>query len=71
MAQFTKDDFNVGLWLKLKAQYEERLSMLRRANDEDIDEIRTTRLRGQIAEVKRLLALGEEKPKIKPEQYTE
>ncbi len=48
-----------ALWQRLEAHYRERLAMLRRKNDGNLTPDATRHLRGQIAEVKRFLALGE------------
>ena len=60
-----------ALWAVLKQHYEERLDMLRRQNDGKFGEAETARLRGRIAEVKELLNLGKDKPKVEIEPYTE
>lgn len=49
-----------ALWQKLRAHYTERLAELRTRNDGGLDPQATARLRGQIAEVKILLTLGDE-----------
>lgn len=51
---------NSPVWLKLKKRYEERLAELRAKNDSGMTYEQTLHLRGQIAEVKRLLELGNE-----------
>ena len=48
-----------ALWRKLKEHYTERLELLRRKNDNAMDEAKTAKLRGQIAECKSFLALDE------------
>lgn len=58
-------------WVVLKKHLEGRLDILRRQNDGDMDERRSARLRGRIAEVKAMLALGEDKPRQEPEPYIE
>lgn len=63
----TKQERNDPLWLKLKAEYESRLAQLRKDNDKDMSEAATANLRGRIAEVRKFLSLGEEKPVIEVE----
>jgi len=47
-------------WIKLQQYYAERLETLRSKNDNALTADETARLRGQIAEVKALLAFGED-----------
>lgn len=48
-------------WLEVKEWAEKRLAMYRIKNDSgDTSELETARLRGRIAELKDLLAMGEE-----------
>ena len=54
------NDRHSPLWLKLKRELEARLATLRAQNDGDKDERSTAMLRGRIAELKILLALGNE-----------
>lgn len=63
----TKQERDDPLWLKLKAEYESRLAQLRKDNDKDMSEADTANLRGRIAEVRKFLSLGEEKPVIEVE----
>lgn len=50
-------------WQKLRRYMEDELATLRIANDaSDLDPISTARLRGRIAELKTLLALGKPAP---------
>lgn len=51
-----------SLWRKLAEYYQQRLALLRAKNDGDLDEARTARIRGQIAEVKQFLDLAEPGP---------
>ena len=46
------------LWRKLAEHYESRLESLRNQNDGDRTDVDTAKLRGRIAEVKLVLALG-------------
>jgi hypothetical protein len=41
----------------------DRLSNLRKENDNDLSEVNTAKLRGKIQEVKRLMALNDDLPK--------
>ena len=52
-------DVQSNTWLKLKAQYRQRLSDLREQNDGEMEPERRQRHIGRIAEVKALLALDE------------
>lgn len=56
-----------ALWLKLKAHLDERLALLRARNDKPRDEAKSNLLRGQLAELKHLLSLNEEKRTPPPE----
>lgn len=49
-------------WQKVRKYAEERLELLRRRNDSDMDERKTARLRGSIRELKNLLALDQPVP---------
>lgn len=60
-------DRQSAAWQKLKAHLEAELVRLRRKNDADLPDIATARLRGQIAQTKYLLGLGEAKPPLKTE----
>ncbi len=57
-------DLASPLWVKLKAHLEERLQSHRLQLETDQPLERTANLRGRIAEVKRILSLGE--PKRRP-----
>ena len=50
------------LWLKLRTHLEEKLKNCRGQNDGPLDPIQTATLRGQIATLKGLIALGDEPP---------
>jgi hypothetical protein len=52
-----------ALWTRLSAHLNERLQVLREKNDNALDEQTTARIRGEIAEIKRLLALGQPETK--------
>lgn len=52
-------DRHSSTWKRLEAHYQGRLAMLRRKNDGQLTGEQTERLRGQIAEIKQFLALGE------------
>lgn len=58
----TENDKAQGLWLRLKAHLENRLAMARVRNDAALTEFETASLRGEITSLKRLLALGEDRP---------
>lgn len=59
--QLTPADKESVVWAKLKTMYEARLVTLRAMNDGALPEDQRNRLIGQIAEVKGLLALQNEK----------
>lgn len=63
----SKAERNDPLWLKLKADYESRLAQLRASNDKDMSETDTAKLRGRIAELRRIIDMGAEKPVIEVE----
>ncbi len=61
--KLTSQEKNSPLWAKIKEHYDEELTKLRQKNDGDIiklSEIETAELRGQIRQVKMLLALEKE-----------
>lgn len=59
----TRDERDTNLWTKLMAHWSDRLASLRAQNDNsDRNEIDTAKLRGQIAELKQLLALNNDPP---------
>lgn len=55
--ELTKLDCQLDLWQKIHKEYTARLQTLREKNDGDLDHDKTTLLRGQILECKKLLAL--------------
>lgn len=57
--KLTKTEQDSALWKKIKAHYEERLTNLRRKNDNDSSIEITSKIRGRIAECRCLLALSE------------
>lgn len=63
----TEQERNDPLWLKVKAELESRLNQLRKDNDKDMNESATAKLRGRISEVKRILDMGVDTPKIEVE----
>jgi hypothetical protein len=64
--QFTlgKADRVSSTWNALKKHLEQRLEVLRAQNDGDLTPEKTAKLRGQIAEVKRILGLDKDLPNI-------
>lgn len=60
----TPADRRNPLWLALEAHLVDRLATLRSKNDADASPERTAHMRGQIAEVKTLLALASDRPKV-------
>ena len=51
-----------GLWLRLRAHFEERLALARQRNDAIQPEDMTAALRGEIKTLKGLIALGDDRP---------
>ena len=47
-------------WMAVTKYCEDRLATLRRQNDGDLDERRTAKVRGRIAEIQQFLRAGEE-----------
>lgn len=62
--QISANDRSTGLWLRLKAHLEERLALARLRNDKLLPEYETAMLRGEIACLKRLIALGDVRPLV-------
>jgi len=60
----TDGDKMTAAWRKVEEHLNARLIVLRGQLESDVDERISTRLRGQIAEVKSLLDLGKERPVI-------
>lgn len=59
MSELITNDFRTPTWSRLTKHYEARLLELRELNDSrDNSETKTALIRGQISEVKRLLALS-------------
>jgi len=53
------EDFQSRTWTRLRTVLQSRLDELREVNDGGhLNEIKTAAIRGQIAEVKKMLALG-------------
>lgn len=67
MIALTEQQRNDPLWQMFKAELESRLMQLRAGNDQDLNDSETAKLRGRIAEVKRMLDLWAVKPKIEVE----
>ena len=57
--KLNSNDIQSATWMKIKEIYERRLEKIRIRNDSTLDPEKTARTRGQIEEIKRLLALGE------------
>ena len=52
------------LWLRLRQHLQDQLYTLRSRNDADMDEAQTASLRGRIAMLKSIIALGDDRPII-------
>lgn len=70
MSEITDNDFALTdgerhhpLWVRISAHLQTRLLQLRGKNDGALSEMETAALRGQIACLKSLMALGDEPPK--------
>lgn len=46
------------LWAKLQEHMEQQLADLRRRNDQDLDEIKTAKLRGRLLQIREFLLLA-------------
>jgi hypothetical protein len=57
--ELSRNDRNSPLWLRIEGYLNARIELHRRRNDADLAPDQTARLRGQIAELKNLLAAGE------------
>ncbi len=62
--KLTVEETNSALWKKLADHLRGRIEMLRMRNDHHQSEDSTSRLRGQIAELKGLLGLAEADPAL-------
>lgn len=60
--ELSDNDRAQGLWLRLRAHLEDRLTDARRRNDAVQPEPETAALRGEIRTLKRLIALGNDRP---------
>ncbi len=58
----TPGDRQSATWQKLKKYLDGQLELLRKRNDADADERKTSRLRGRIEAVKAMLSLGTDTP---------
>jgi hypothetical protein len=59
--ELTEGELVSGLWVKMRMHLQARLELLRRQNDNTQSEAETADLRGRIAELKRLIAIGDKK----------
>jgi len=64
MIILTDSDKMSQAWGKVREHLTERLAVLRGQLESDIDERTSTRVRGQIAEVKSLLSMEKDRPVI-------
>jgi hypothetical protein len=67
MLVFTDADKASEVWRKLIGYYQERLAVLRSANDRPRDHMSVVFLQGQIAECKRFLGLDQGEPAAREE----
>ena len=66
--ELTEHDKVQGLWLRLRAHLEDRLAAARVRNDGALFESETASLRGEIKTLKRIIALGDDRPMTGDEQ---
>jgi hypothetical protein len=66
--ELTEHDKVQGLWLRLRAHLEDRLAAARVRNDGALSESETASLRGEIKTLKRIIALGDDRPMTGDEQ---
>lgn len=59
---FTPQELHSAVWIKLREHLQDRLTAMRCQNDGELDPIATARLRGRIAAIKEILALGQPTP---------
>jgi|TARA_R110000868_G_scaffold234939_2_gene488620 hypothetical protein len=52
----SKSEQEHPIWLKVESHLKDRMSLLRAKNDGPLDAVQTAHIRGQIAEVKAMLA---------------
>ncbi|OGT57521.1 MAG: hypothetical protein A3E01_08255 [Gammaproteobacteria bacterium RIFCSPHIGHO2_12_FULL_63_22] len=57
-------DLQTAVWKKITAHLEQRIQALRERNDKELDDTKTAKLRGRIAEVKELMALDQPAPSV-------
>ena len=57
--QLSEFEASTAIWTKVSEKLTERLHVLRKRNDGDLDAIETARLRGSIATLKEILAYGD------------
>lgn len=62
--RLTDADMNTPLWHAMRAHLERRLAAHRGKNDTDLTTEQTAKLRGQIHELKALLALEAPRPEV-------
>ncbi len=60
----TATDINGAVWNKLSKHMESKLLALRIKNDSDMDPVKTAAVRGEIRNLKNLLALGIPAPEM-------
>lgn len=60
--KLARHDIETALWRKLEEYIEQRMDVLRKTNDGDLEPMQTARLRGRIAELKSILALSKDEP---------
>ena len=60
-----ENDLKSGVWNKLKLYAEARIRTLQKLLETDLGEAKTANTRGRIAELRKMLATGEERPVVK------
>lgn len=63
-AELTEGDLVSPTWGKIKRHLDSRLKVLREQLEQDVDERKSAKIRGQIAEVKLFIGLADDRPTI-------
>lgn len=60
----SEDDRHNPLWLRLRSHLTEELDAARGRNDRPLSETETAAIRGEIRTLKRIVALGDDRPEL-------
>jgi hypothetical protein len=69
--KFDPADLQNPLWIRLRADFEQRIAEHRLANDADQTPETTAKLRGRIEELKGLLRLADDQPTRESQSFTD